>query len=93
MNKQEVTEVFDQALAAIEKRAPLVNLVVLPHPDPQMQDMDMICVQVYLEHPGTKEPTLFCQQIMDKALLEARFGGVPATWPKLSKTRLDNQLP
>lgn len=93
MNKADIEKQFNETVKILESKAPRVNLVVLAHPDKQMQDMDMVCVQVYLTPIGAESPILFCQQIMEKALLEKRFAGaLPKTWPRLSKTELDNEL-
>ena len=79
-------------MKVLEEHAPKVDLVLLKHPDIQMRDMSMICVQVYLTPIGADAPILFCQQIMERKLLEQRFGDLPKTWPKLSNTKLDNEL-
>lgn len=93
MNRADIEKQFDETVKILEKKAPVVNLVILPHPDKHMQDMDMICVQTYLTPTGAESPILFCQQIMEKSLLEERFGGVlPQTWPRLSRTKMDNDL-
>lgn len=71
---------------------PQINLVIIPHPDKDMQKMNQIVVQTYLTPIGADEPILFCQQIVDRELVEKRFGGLPRAWPGLSRTALDNEL-
>ena len=93
MTEAEVREVFNRAVKAIETRAPSVNLVIIPHPDAQMRDMGMVVTQVYLTFTGKKEPVLFAQHIQERDLLESRLGApLPRAWPKLSSTKLDNEL-
>ena len=93
MNKADIEEQFKETVKILESRAPKINLVILKHPDLHLQQMGMICVQTYVTPIGGSEPILFCQQIMEKDLLEKRFGGsLPKTWPRLSRTKLDNEL-
>jgi hypothetical protein len=93
MTEEEVRKQFDETVQILEARAPRINLVLLKHPDKQMQDMDQIVVQTYVTPIGKSEPILFCQQIMERKLLEDRFDGeLPTEWTRLSRTELDNEL-
>lgn len=72
---------------------PQINLVIIPHPDKDMQKMNQIVVQTYLTPIGADGPILFCQQIVDRELVEKRFGGkLPTEWAPASRSQLDNEL-